>query len=240
MRDGGDGGNGRDRSDRGNGTGKDGAEGTDGAEGSDGTEGRGGTEGSDGTEGRAARHRDVGARARLLAAAVDHVARNGLGNLSLRRLGEAVGSSHRMLLYHFGSRDGLVVEIARAVELRQRDALVADLVRSAGDPVDVIRRLWARLTAPDLAPNERLFFELYGRALNGDPGAAPMLESVVDGWVDPLLEHLTRPGGAYWLTRHDVRLGLAVVRGLLLDLLATGDVEGTTEALETFLDRYRT
>ena len=179
-------------------------------------------------------------RERLLEAAVEHVSRHGVGDFSLRRLGAAIGSSHRMLIYHFGGRDGLMVAIVRAVEQRQQEALAKDLADAGDDLVSATRTMWARLTAPELAPNERLFFELYGRALNGDPGAAPILDGVVSDWVEPVLARLSGPDSAYWLTRHDIRLGLAVVRGLLLDLLATGDVRGTTEALETFLDRYRT
>jgi AcrR family transcriptional regulator len=178
-------------------------------------------------------------REELLTSAVQHCSTHGLGDLSLRQLGASIGSSHRMLLYHFGSRDGLLTAIVREVEQRQREAMAADLAELAGDPVAAARRMWSRLIGPDLAPNERLFFELYGRALAGDPGAAPLLDGVVNAWIDPLVKELSRGTGAYWLTRHDVRLGLAVIRGLLLDVLATGDVKGTTLALETFLDRYR-
>lgn len=55
-------------------------------------------------------------RERLLAAAVEHVAAHGVGDLSLRRLAAALGTSHRMLVYHFGSREGLLVEVVREVE----------------------------------------------------------------------------------------------------------------------------
>jgi AcrR family transcriptional regulator len=173
----------------------------------------------------------VGSRERLLAAAVDYVAEAGLAGLSLRRIGEAIGSSHRMLLYHFGSRDGLLVAIVAEVEQRQRDALAQDLDAASGDAAAATRRMWARLSSPDLAPNERLFFELYGRALGGDPGAAPILVGVVDGWIDAIQAQPRAAG----MSRAEIRLGLAVIRGLLLDLLATGDRDGVTAALEAFL-----
>ena len=56
-----------------------------------------------------------GGRERLLAGAIEHVAEHGVGNLSLRGLAAALGTSHRMLIYHFGSRDGLLIEVIRAV-----------------------------------------------------------------------------------------------------------------------------
>ena len=49
------------------------------------------------------------ARERLLAAAVRHALDAGIADLSLRQFAAAIGTSHRMLLYHFGSREGLLV-----------------------------------------------------------------------------------------------------------------------------------
>ena len=42
---------------------------------------------------------------------VDHFVTDGLGDLSLRKIAAAVGTSHRMLLYHFGSKNGLLLEV---------------------------------------------------------------------------------------------------------------------------------
>ncbi len=42
----------------------------------------------------------------LLDAATAHVLENGLGDLSLRSVADALGTSHRMLIYYFGSADG--------------------------------------------------------------------------------------------------------------------------------------
>ena len=60
------------------------------------------------------------ARERLLDAVVEHFTADGLGEQSLRRIAEAVGTSHRMLLYHFGSKDGLFLAVAQEVERRTR------------------------------------------------------------------------------------------------------------------------
>lgn len=175
----------------------------------------------------------------LLAQSVDYVSRHGVADLSLRRLGEAIGSSHRMLIYHFGSRDGLLVAITAVVVQRQHEALAKDLADGGDNLVAAVRRIWARLGASHLVDNERLTFELYGRALRGDPAVALILTGLFDAWIEPMYVRLTGAGAQHWLTRDDVRLCLAVLRGLLLDRLATGDVRATTQALETFLDQYR-
>ena len=67
-------------------------------------------------------------KARLLAAVIDELTEHGLGEGSLRALATAVGTSHRMLIYHFGSKEGLLIEIVRTMEQRQRAALT-DLER---------------------------------------------------------------------------------------------------------------
>src|SRR4051795_8815444 len=126
------------------------------------------------------------ARERLLAARMGPVAGHGVGNLSLRRLASALGTSHRMLIYHFGSREGLLIEVIRTVEAQQRAALAQMLLDEDAPPAETMRRMWRRLADPALWPNERLFFEVYAQALQGSPHARPLLDGIVDLWVEPL------------------------------------------------------
>jgi len=106
------------------------------------------------------------ARDRLLAAAVRQALRGGIADLSLRELAAAIGTSHRMLIYHFGSREGLLTAVTRQVEERQRAALLDSVLT-----IDDARATWRRLSDPSLWPQERLYFELYAHALLG--GAWP-------------------------------------------------------------------
>ncbi len=189
--------------------------------------------------------RRAAGKQRLLDAVIEHFSAAGLADQSLRRIAEAVGSSHRMLLYHFGSKDGLLLEVAQAVEARTQQQLAAvGLV--AGERTDeVVRRMWAYVADPELAAFERLFFALYGRALQGDPAVAPLLQGDIEHWLeanDALLEGVGGDAGPAGVPREvaraHARLGLAVVRGLLLDLLATGDRAGVDAALDVFARRY--
>jgi AcrR family transcriptional regulator len=177
-------------------------------------------------------------RERLLNAAIDHVTEHGIGETTLRQLAAALGTSHRMIIYHFGSREGLLLEVVRRVEESQRQAVV----ERGADPdvsfADAMRLNWQRLADPSMWPLERLFFEIYGQALQGNPYAAPMLGGVIDAWLAPLRELYERGGVPADSARAEARLGLAVVRGLLLDLLATGDREGVDAAVERFIARY--
>lgn len=171
----------------------------------------------------------------LLDRTIDHLAQHGLVDSSLRELAGAIGTSHRMLIYHFGSKEGLLVEVIRVVERRQR-AVMTDLLVGSDDSLgDVARRFWRSVSDPALAPHERLFFEMYGQALQGRPPAAPLLDGIVDSWLEPMTAMLCARGVPEPSARAEARLGIAVVRGLLLDLLATGDTEGTTAAFELHL-----
>jgi len=172
------------------------------------------------------------ARVRLLRAAVDHALRAGIADLSLRELAAAVGTSHRMLIYHFGSREGLLVAVAQAVEAAERELAFSSGPRRSTDDA---RRFWSRISAPKLWPQERLFFELYVNALLGRPGTEGFLDDVVEAWVEPIAAAAVAAGADERTARADARLNVAVIRGLLLDLLATGDRKGVTEAFDRHL-----
>ncbi len=174
------------------------------------------------------------ARDRLLTAAIDHALRAGIADLSLRDLASAIGTSHRMLIYHFGSREGLLVAVTHAVEQTERAALLG-----AGTTVDDAWQSWRRLSDPKLWPQERLFFELYSYALLGRPGTDGFLEGIIESWVVPIADALIEAGADRRTARAAARLGVAVVRGLLLDLLATGARKGVDEAFERYLHTVR-
>ena len=183
------------------------------------------------------------AKEQLLDRVLEHFTRDGLGDLSLRQIAAAVGTSHRMLLYHFGSKDGLLVDIVQAVEARTR-AQFADVAAAGGaggsseSTDEVMRRMWAHLADPALADFERLFFALYGRALQGDERIRPLLGGIIDSWLDANDAAARASGIPAQTARAHGRLGLAVIRGLLLDLLATGDRAGVDAALEAFARGY--
>ena len=169
-------------------------------------------------------------RQELLDGLIATFAEAGIGGRSLREIADAVGTSHRMLLHHFSSRDELLLTIVEEVERRQ----AATLAGMPSDPADAVAAMWADVRRPELRPFERLFFECYARAAQGEEPFARMLPAAVDGWLEQAELHA---GGA--LDPAMVRLGLAVTRGLLLDLVATGDERGVDDAAAAFVDLLR-
>lgn len=175
---------------------------------------------------------------RLLDAVLEHLAVNGMQDTTLRGLAAWVGTSHRMLAYHFGSRRGLLVEVARTVERRQREAFAAMLADPEASPTEVMREMWHRFADSALDPHERLFFEIYARALRDPDGAEGFLPEAVEAWIPPVAELFVRLGFSRTEATPEARLAVAVSRGMLLDLLATGDRAAADAVLERYLARY--
>jgi AcrR family transcriptional regulator len=174
-----------------------------------------------------ARTPDLERRRELLHSLFDEFAANGIGDRSLRDVATAVGTSHRMLLHHFGSRDDLLIAIVEEAERRQM-ALVPDLPQ---DPAEGFAAMWADLRRPELRQLERLFFECYARAAQGEKPFTRMIPGAVDGW----LSQVESAAASVPYDGAMARLGLAVTRGLLLDLVATEDEAGVDAAAQAFI-----
>lgn len=123
-----------------------------------------------------------GARERLLRGAQRLLFERGrLSDLSLRAMAEQLGTSHRMLIYHFGSRDGLLA--ALLVELgRQERAMLLEQDGCVG-VLDALRLLESTYLDPARAPRSTAFFYVLGLAAQDPETYREFLESV-DAWVE--------------------------------------------------------
>jgi AcrR family transcriptional regulator len=172
---------------------------------------------------------DLQRRKDLLDALIRTAGDEGLGGRSLREIADAVGTSHRVLLHHFGSREGLLLAIVEEVERRQT-ALVATLPK---DPADAVAAMWEILRRPELRPFERLFFECYARGAQGEAPFDQMLPGAVEGWLAEVERLAGRVDPSF------VRLTLAIGRGLLLDLVGTEDEAGVDATMAYFVAMLR-
>ncbi|MEP9384651.1 TetR/AcrR family transcriptional regulator [Nocardioides sp. KR10-350] len=169
----------------------------------------------------------------LLEAAYAYVLEHGLGDLSLRPLASAIGSSPRVLLFLFGSKEGLV----RALLARARRDEIALLDRAREEQhaglAATTATVWSWLSDEAHRPLVTLWVEAYARSLM-DPGGpwAGFARETVEDWLallagsQPAAERRTTRGGA------ERTAALGLLRGSLLDLLATGDRARTTAAVE--------
>ena len=177
-----------------------------------------------------ARPRNPAIRARLRRQAVNYVMSHGVTDLSLRPLAKALKSNARMLVYHFGSREGLMREIL--VGLREReDARIQSWFRAGKQPGTLpqfIRWYWKRLSAPRARPAIRLIYELYALALRNPQDYPGIVEDPLVYWRK-LTEKTGIPSN---LDSVGATLLLAATRGLLLDLSATGDCARVGQAMD--------
>lgn len=173
----------------------------------------------------------------LLEAAYGYVLEHGLADMSLRPIAAAIGSSPRVLLYLFGSKDGLIRAIlgrARQDELDKLGALRARAPGDRGDDLAVVtHEVWAWLQDREHRALLRLWVEVYARSLVDPAGPwGGFAEQTVHDWLGLLAEHA--PDGT---TAAELTLLLAVLRGAMFDLLATGDVDRTAAAVDHAIER---
>lgn len=167
-------------------------------------------------------------RQRLLDACTDHALEHGLPD-RLAPLATAAGTSNRMLIYHFGTRDGLLREVLGQARQRQVAAFNALLRPRAGEPYPAtLARAWSAISGPEGEPYLRIFTRLNETA--GEPLWPGFRRAATTDWLAPLEEGMRTLGRPELAT-----VVLAVIRGLLMDLAATGDRARTDRAFEDFL-----
>jgi AcrR family transcriptional regulator len=154
----------------------------------------------------------------LLERAYEYVLDHGISNLSLRPLAQAIGSSPRVLLFLFGSKDGLI----RVLLARARTEQLA-----LAGPADTAVAIWDWLAAPRHRPLLTLWLDSYARSLTEPDGPwAGFAKQTVTDWLTVIADTQSP----------DPTTTLAVLRGALLDLLATGDTDRVTAAVHQALD----
>ena len=165
----------------------------------------------------------------LRAAVVRYLTLHGLADLSLRPLARAVGSSPRVLLYYFGSKEKMVIDILAEIR-RQQVASFGEI--SGATFGEGCRLTWKVMSAPDSEPLFRLFFEAYGIALRRPKLYKEFLRATVEDWVKLVAEELRREGHRRAEARAFATLVLAGLRGFMLDYCNTRDRKRLDRAVE--------
>jgi AcrR family transcriptional regulator len=194
------------------------------------------TEAAHRVDGRKLRY--AGRRDELLRAVTEYVLAQGVGQLAIRPMAEAVGVSHATLLNHFGTKENLITEV---VDLLREQSMPVDPelpipAEIAEDAAAAIALWWRQWTNPDYLPALRLMFEVYGQALLHPARYERFFDDVVGGW----LRFFTRVAEAAGCPADELEQTgttlFAVMRGLQLDLVATGDTARADAALQLVTD----
>jgi AcrR family transcriptional regulator len=178
--------------------------------------------------------RDTTRREQLLEQATDYVLEHGLIGLSLRPLAAEIGTSDRMLLYHFADKDDLVAAVLTSCT----DRSVAEL--RALPPAPDVRRavvtLWAAMTSDQLDRCQRVYVEAAALGLFGREPYVSTVRGANQQWMAALTDQLVAAGATRALARRAVVLMDAAFMGLQLDLPLDGDSPEHRRAVSDLAD----
>ena len=177
-------------------------------------------------------------RSELLRKIVDELLDRGAADLSLRPLAERVGSSARLLIYHFGSKEQLVADALTEVRRRIQASLGARAAQVGPASLRaLVMMVWDWAVEPENHGYFRLLFEVDGLTLFDRISFSEEVRKANSAVWIALIERaaarLPREGALF--AAHATLIMGAIV-GLLQEFLSTGEREKTTAALATLVD----
>lgn len=185
------------------------------------------------------RHVDTDRRAELLDAAATHLVEHGVAHASLDSIARTAGTSSRMLVHHFGTRDALVagaLEVARRRQLRHAEASFVP----GPDAVAVLESAWAWFVNPETRKYFRLFQQVAAlEKLHGPAAPTDLRARLATDWKPLLHEVLVADPRLRDDADALVDLVIAVYRGLAIELVAQPDEAHLRRAYERFLRALR-
>jgi AcrR family transcriptional regulator len=174
----------------------------------------------------------------VLNAMADYLLGSGVAQASLRPVAAAAGLSPRMMLYHYSTKEELLVAALREVRRRETAMLMREIGGERGprSPDDFMRRVWHWYASPAREPYLQVFFEAWGMSLR-----RPFLRS---GFLDHVRkDFLTMAESVLEARGYDKRdasaiatILIAAFRGMLIDLVANPrDRARLADATEIFI-----
>src|SRR5262245_731785 len=166
----------------------------------------------------------------LRRAALEYLLEHGVANASLRPMASALHTSPRILMFHFKSKEDLLREVLEELQLRLQESFVAIAGRGPSD-VAPLKRFWLWATKAENYPYLRLLYEAQIVAMQNPAVYGRYLKKTSAQWQAISLRAMSeslRSGPMAMLC-------IAVFDGLLLEFMSTGNLRGTTQALDTFI-----
>lgn len=168
-------------------------------------------------------------RAKLLRKGQELLAERGrLSDLTLRRLAELLGTSHRMLIHHFGGRDGYLAALTS--ELRKQEQAALSDLSTDGFYKDALQMLEGFYLDPAKEPRVSAFFYVLGLAVQDPESYREFLDSVED-WTVLFTTLGERDGASHEEAQARAQAIVWTARGLLVKAVTTGDRK---QALDEF------
>jgi AcrR family transcriptional regulator len=168
----------------------------------------------------------------LVDATLRYLLRHGLADLSLRPLAAATNTSARLLIYHFGSKEGLLAEVLDAMQ----SYLQASFAELAAGPrkrrkEPLLKVFWRWATAEEQSAHLKLLYELQILAARNPREYARYLKRNSMNWLE-LVKQALPPSER---TPAMATLLVAVFDGLFIEFMSTDNRQRTAQALNQFI-----
>lgn len=180
------------------------------------------------------RPKDPELHKKLLDEAVQYVLKHGVGGLSLRPMAEEIGTTARMLIHHFGSKETLIAEVLLSIEQGFAQRTAAQFEKKA-DIGLTVSRLWSEAAAAAMEPALRAMFELWGQALIHPHRYRSFLDSLTEPWINLLRPRFEQSGHKPAEAAVLATLAVGAFQGLQLIRLTSGDGARSEAALRMLL-----
>lgn len=169
----------------------------------------------------------------LVESVVAYLLEHGLADLSLRPLAAATGTSARLLIYHFESKEGLLAEVLETMQTQLRQSFSRLLEQQSGNRQSQLplKLLWRWAITGRNYPRLKLLYELQILAIQNPATYAQYLQRNAAHWSELILVMLPAPARDPGFAT----LCGAVFDGLFLEYMSTGDRKRTTQAIDRFI-----
>lgn len=144
----------------------------------------------------ASQQKDLPERDRLRSLVADYCVEHGVAELTLRRVGQTIGSNNRLLLYYFDSKEGLILAALQEANRRfpQLEGVFAALEKADRPLLDRLLAAWRSISAEPNMPYLRLFFEVFGLAVQNPARFGEFLSRVGREWSERVADVLRAEG----------------------------------------------
>jgi len=181
-----------------------------------------------------ARPADAAKRAELLRQTFDYLVEHGLADLSLRPLAAALGTSSRMLVHYFGTKEQLVTQALAAVR-PDIEALMDSAGEGAESLTALARMVWQDMCGGEQEPRVRLLLEVMGLAMTQPDQYGALAADAIHAWVKPVAHALRWAGLSTAQAQARATALVSGLRGIAHDRYLTGDRARTDAAAEQII-----
>jgi AcrR family transcriptional regulator len=174
-------------------------------------------------------------KAVLLESLIAYLVKRGIADVSLRPMAAAVGTSARLLIFHFGSKERLLVEVLDEMQARLQRSLGQLLEEPSAARAAPLRQFWDWALKDANFAQLRVVYELHILAAQDHRTYGRYLKRNSLNWLE-LVQAALKPSQR---SPALATLIVAVFDGLFIEVVSTGDRRRASAAIDEFVSMAR-